>query len=596
MKIAACWIVKDDGELDNLKNSVASVYPFVNSIHITANGEKVDKIKEWCKECGYDYSYLKWNKSFSEQRNFNFSRVPKDADWIWWQDADDVLVGGGEIRKVARMAESNKLDCVYFTYWYSCLFDGKPIYKNLVEVEIKHNRERLLRPGRFVWKKRCHENPIELPGLEIKHGTYFFDQKSQPIAVMHTSAQRIEILADQLKREKRNRELLELDLEDEVKETGKHDPRTILYLMKILKESQEKKDWERCIQYGYEYLDLSGWDMERNHAYMLMGRCEGNLNNWGTALDFFHLALREYSHNLNTYLSIANTYAKIGKYREAYEWLRFTGVFEDDKVSQQVDNYLENKMLAAETGMNIFFSWEGHKDFDKAYRFAKELYELQPTKENGKTLETIKSVGELNESCKNSDKLLQWMIANGYEKDVLGVLQRLPQAIQSQPFGLNYFKTYSKPRFWQADEICYFANFNGPHFEHWDGTSLDKGLGGSETAVIVLAELWVKMGYKVYVYGDPELPITVNGVSYLPWYYFNPKDKFNILIQWRSSFLANQVSSKKFYVDLHDIYSEVEHLDKLDQIDGFFVKSQYHRSLAPNIPDNKFIVISNGVL
>lgn len=596
MKIAGCLIVKDDSELEMLKASVASIFPHVDTIHITANGEKVDEIKKWCQECGYDYSYLKWNKSFSEQRNFNFSRVPKDTDWIWWQDADDILVGGGEIRKVAKMAEANHLDEIYFTYWYSCLFDGKPIYKNLVEVEIQHNRERLLRPGKFIWKKRCHENPVELPGLTIKHGTYFFDKNSQPIAVMHTTAQRIEMAEDQRRRDARNRELLELDLEDELRETGQHDPRTVLYLMKILKESSKREDWDRCIEYGYEYLKLSGWDLERNTAYMLMGRCEGNIENWGTALDFFHLALREYSHNINTYLSIAHTYAKVGKYKEAYDWLTFTSIFENDKVSQQVDNFLENKMLAAETAAQIFYSWEGHKDFKKALRFANELYDLQPTKENKQLVETVKSVGELNEACKNSDLLFRWMIDNGYEKDVLDVLKLLPEAIQTQPFGLNYFKTYSKPRFWQSNEICYFANFNGPHFEHWDGNSLKTGLGGSETAVVMLAEEWARMGYRVYVYGDPALPTTINNVTYFPWYYFNPKDKFNILIQWRASYLANQVSAKKFYVDLHDIYSEVEHLDNLNQIDGFMVKSEYHRSLAPHIPDNKFIIISNGII
>lgn len=59
--------------------------------------------------------------------------------------------------------------------------------------------------------------------------------------------------------------------------------------------------------------------------------------------------------------------------------------------------------------------------------------------------------------------------------------------------------------------------------------------------------------------------------------------------------MSNIVSSKKFYVDLHDVWNEADYLNRLDSIDGFFVKSKYHRSMGPSIPDEKFIVVSNGV-
>ena len=113
--------------------------------------------------------------------------------------------------------------------------------------------------------------------------------------------------------------------------------------------------------------------------------------------------------------------------------------------------------------------------------------------------------------------------------------------------------------------------------------------------MIRLSEEWVKQGYKVAVYGDPEKPCTINGVVYLPWYWFNSQDKFNIFIQWRGWGMCNKIKCKKFMVDLHDIFAGID-VDEsmLPDIDRFMVKSQYHRDLAKNIPDYKFKIISNG--
>jgi len=36
------------------------------------------------------------------------------------------------------------------------------------------------------------------------------------------------------------------------------------------------------------------------------------------------------------------------------------------------------------------------------------------------------------------------------------------------------------------------------------------------------------------------------------------------------------------------------HKKELQFIDRFFVKSKYHRNIAPTIPDNKFLIVSNG--
>jgi hypothetical protein len=124
---------------------------------------------------------------------------------------------------------------------------------------------------------------------------------------------------------------------------------------------------------------------------------------------------------------------------------------------------------------------------------------------------------------------------------------------------------------------------------------LKSGIGGSETAVIRLSEEWAKKGYNVVVYGDPKEPVEINGVTYLPWYYFNKRDRFNIFIQWRATHLAGKIHAKMFLSDMHDVYADVTHKDNIDKLDKFMCKSIYHREFGKDFPVTKVEVISNGI-
>ena len=55
---------------------------------------------------------LKWNDDFSEQRNFNFSQMPKNSDYFFWMDSDDILIGGKYLFEIARIAKEKGKDTV----------------------------------------------------------------------------------------------------------------------------------------------------------------------------------------------------------------------------------------------------------------------------------------------------------------------------------------------------------------------------------------------------------------------------------------------------------------------------------------------------
>lgn len=591
MKIAACWITQGDNELEKLKKSVASVRAYVDSIHITANGKHTTKTEKWCQKEGIDYSFLPWNKDFGQQRNFNFARAPKDTDYIFWLDYDDVLIGGEFLRSTAEIGLNKGLDLVYLEYWYACQFDGAPSPETLVKVQTKQARERLIKPVRIVWKKRIHESPNPIDGIEFKHASSAYHKETNPIVVLHTGAHQGEPMAVQEARMKRNQEILELELADERK-AGQADPRTILYLMKIYAELSDPAILEECYRLGEEYLTLSGWDQERMTCRTLMGRCQEKLGDPYQAVEEYREAVSEYSFIPKPYIHLASALCSVRKYREADHWIRLALSMERDSTTGGVDAILEDELLTAQVLTRLHWEWPENKKVRKAAQFAEKVAELVPHEINIEQARQLKDIADLDVACEHVDHLSRYLVSIGEEKAVLDLLQSLPQAIKSEPFAVNLWKKYSNPRIWGAKEIAYFC---GPGYEKWDATNLTKGIGGSETAVIELAKEWVKLGYKVTIYGDPLQPTVLDNVVYLPHFHFNPKDKFNILILWRSPHWLGKVSAKKIYVDLHDVASPVDYLPRLDQFDKLMVKSQAHQNLLPGVPASKIHIISNGI-
>lgn len=598
MKINACLIVKDDTEIDNLKRCLLSFIDYVDGVYITSTNKPDDQIqklvqdinKEYKEEVAH-YSYFEWKDDFAAARNFNFSQAPQTSDFLFWVDADDIVVHGQNLRYVADQAIKNGQDAILVPYWYGCTFKGEPSLENLVSVDIEQKmRERLLRPGVFHWEGRLHETPI--PNNGVKNNYSLYESKEHPFAIMHGS--NIKSAQDKLPR---NRRILELQLEDERKRKEGADPRTLLYLMKIYAEGiNEEEATKKVIPMGEEYLSKSGWDEERGVCYENMGVASGTLGNWNQAITYFFESIREWPHQPLVYLRLATAYFNLGNYRLAYFWFNKAHELDIKEVKNSMLNVEGMKVMSTELLMRLNFR-EDFKDTQIAYEAAKQLYELRPSEETQGMLQVIADANDLNEACKNTDMLAKYLVSIGEPEAVAKVLDQLPKGITAQPFAQTLRMRFTEPRVWGEDEICYFANFYQNHFEKWSPKSLETGIGGSETAVIELAKRWAKKGFKVTVFGDPgEQQGEHDGVTWLPWYYFNHKDSFNIFIQWRSWFLADKIKSKVFLVDIHDMYAPIDmKASDVHAVDGFLVKSQYHRDLAPQIPDEKFKIINNGI-
>ena len=161
------------------------------------------------------------------------------------------------------------------------------------------------------------------------------------------------------------------------------------------------------------------------------------------------------------------------------------------------------------------------------------------------------------------------------------------------PFIVNYNKPIRQSANWDKSSIVYYCGNSRVRF-----SPTDKSLGGSEQAVVFLSAELVKQGYRVTVYGNV-IPCLHEGVRYLRQEEFNVKDKFNIIILWRRfglEALGPIEFANAVYVDLHDPTDPVALPKDLVQnkIKKIFVKSAYHRSLYPYLPDSQFEIIANG--
>ena len=590
--ISLCMIVSGDKDLLSLTRAINSAKDYVDEVCITTNGAQVGKVKKYCKENKFKYSHLDWTDDFAAQRNYNFSQASEKTDYILWLDSDDILVGAQDLRWLAEKTLQAEKHCVYLPYWYDCTFEGQPSERTLKKINLVQKRERLLRPGYYNWVGRLHETPIANSQAKDRYTLYESKDENNPIiAVMHCSSSHEDKM-------KRNLRIMNKQLEDEIAtRQGGADPRTLLYLLKMYAEKPlgTPKDWLTGIEYGKEYLEKSGWDEERGACLEHMGICYEGLGQNAKAVECYHKAIQEFPYQPMAYLRLSAVKYNQGKYTECRHWLEIaTGIDVDKIKTSGITNVLGMKVMAADIALKLAHNVD--KNIDASVYFARKLYEADPKEKRDELLLMLENKQVANEACKKTVDLVEYYKEANEMGSVRALLENMPNYFKELPVFVGLRHKYIEPKRWGDKSIVYLATFGGKHFEQWDETNLQTGIGGSETAVIQLAQEWAKSGYEVTVYGDPKTIGTRNGVTWLPYYEFNPKDRFNIFIQWRGWSLANKIKANKFYVDLHDIFSPLDLTDEyVSAIDKIFVKSEYHRNLAPDVPNEKFNIISNGL-
>lgn len=560
IKLALAIIVKPtDEEAELLKRVLNYTMPHVDSTFITLTG-KNEKVEEVCKIYGVNLSYYKWDYSFANARNYNFSQVSKDYDYILWMDCDDLFRG---IENLKPIIEKNQ-DCDGFTMNYLYWFDEN---RNPVVVHIK--TQVVKNDGCVSWAGDLHEDFKQNRQLKVKF--------IQGVERLHLSDQ---------KRFDDNKQR-NLEIAEKIVKKIPNDPHSYWNLA----NAQKAVGKGEAIETFDKFLEMSHSEDEKYIALLRMAEIYLSKGDYSRALDTVKYAIGTKPEYPDAYHLKGHIYFEMKDWFNARDSYLLGLKQKPPRYQIIVYNprdydYYPLKALA-KTYFNLNLP-------SLAYNALKLVLKVVP--EDKETLNLVKVIKK--ESTKFNKVLKEVEVIKDIrdENQLREKLDSLPNEIKSHPTicqirNLNFVKKYSSGR-----DIVFYCGMTS---EEWNPEiSKVKGIGGSEEAIINLAKGLSIKGWNVEVYNSCGFEEKVfDGVKYKPFWMWNFRDKQDIVVIWRSPKpLDYNINADKIYIDLHDTVSEQEFTEeRLSKIEKIMVKSKAHRNLFPNIEDDKFMIIPNGV-
>lgn len=572
-----------------LQRVLSTIMPHVDGTFITLNypdKSKITKTLNWCKKQGIHTSYIKWNKDFSAARNFNLKQIPKSYQWFFWCDIDDRIDGAEHLHEVARMAREKDVKSVFMNYIYSSVRDKEG---NIVQRTIEHMRERLLvNEDLYEWVAPIHETLIEKFPTR-KADVDQITGTRELIKVVHLSDHKRN-KASQI----RNIEILE----KYYKEVGKKDPRPRHYLAKAYFDTQEPKNLVKAEKLFHDYLsgpNPSGWAEERAQAWEYLSEIYRIWGKYNSSIKCCLNAIEEAPHFPSSYINLALTYTCKKMWDKALHWIKLSTKVPIPKTTMVINQ----RDLIARSLEVLWHVSINQNNIDEAWAAAKKLSEIFPDSEEIREKYLVGlGLKEQKEATKMFTRLVRYLDAIGEGSKIPLLLRSVPSTIEDNPFVTQIKNRLLPARTWGDDEIAIYC---GPGFSSWSPKKLVKPgesfLGGSEEAVVYLSKELADLGWKVTVYADPgEDRGEVDGVNWLPYYEFNHKDNFNILIGWRNvAFFDAGFKSKKNYLWAHDVLNPQDFTqERLGRLDKIIVLSRAHRQTIPNVPSSKILISTNG--
>src|SRR5665213_649063 len=183
-----------------------------------------------------------------------------------------------------------------------------------------------------------------------------------------------------------------------------------------------------------------------------------------------------------------------------------------------------------------------------------------------------------------------------------------------------HFLPYSQGRHenqgWIVGELIKGQRLLGPTIRIFCGDAVESfnpltlmlgGIGGSETAVIHMADAWNRLGARVGVYrGDESTPNSIgifDGVHYRLAGEWTPELHSDLLVSWRLPhiFAKGRPNAEKTLLWCHDIHFPPEinvKAEWVEHIDVIAVLSEWHKKHIMSVhpfPEEKMFVTRNGI-
>ena len=560
IKLSLALIVKaSDDEAQSLDNLLSSVKGVFNETCITITGEN-KLIEKVAKKYNAKISHFDWCDDFAKARNYNFSQCT--GDWIVWFDADDIVRKSENIRKNIELADRNKVTALSTLYNYSHDTEGN--------VQDSHWKIQMVKAGHYEWRGMIHEDL-----LPVKEGK---DARISDVIRVHTATK-----ADSEASLLRNIKILTKAIKLEPEE-----PRHYFYSARCYLGTEE---WQKVIESVDKYLTLSNWPEERYDAINMAGEAWMRLDKSDKAIETHQKAILELEDAPDAYIYKARNYIHKEEWHNAITNLEIASDRDKDAVNLKKSALYDHDLyvLSAICLMNLGM-------YQQAVNSAKKAYNKRHTEQSQEMLELAEQM-LADENLTNTYRKLGETMLEEPER-LQSLLETIPESIKDDPRILALTFAAYPPKEWSKDSIVWFCSRS---LETWDGNSIKNGgIGGSETAVIELSKRQAAAGKEVTVYNSCDAPAggkMIDGVLYRNYWEYNQEDIFNTIILWRSPNMVDDVKhAKEVIVDMHDVSNDTYFTpERLERIDKVHVKTKYHRNLYPSIPDEKIVVIGNGI-
>lgn len=601
MKVALGMIVRGTAdEAPMLETCLKNITPHVDGVFLDLNAPKGKKVHsdiiKVAKRHQANFVKTVWEGNFVEARNQNFARVPADYDFILWLDVDDTVEHPEKIREVCALMTKN-IDGLYIKYEYAHDEYGNVTVSHWVARVVRNNNS-------YHWKSSFADGKVtvhETLNERRKVGKVMNDE----FWIVHH--------ADEERRDaslERNITLLEGMLRTYSKEAAP-DPRILYYLATHYVDANrlyEAKDlFER-------YLELSGWAEERSQAWVYLGMIYDAMGDTTKARGCYMHGLAENPNDPNPYVELGELEIKDKLFDKAIHWLNMAVEKKLDptaSVQRPMDSTYRAYKLLSQAYANI-----GGKSLQKASKWLREAKKLRPfDPELDEAKEILDKLIETRDLTKATNRILSKLRQEEETNKIVDFTNALPTSMQDNPLVISARNYYREPIVHPKKSIAILCGW-GP-LGNWGPKSLEKGVGGSEEAVIRISRELAKLGYTVTVYGTPGeeagadmfantdrdfAPYNSSSkMTHVPVYKhyweFSRQDTFDIFISWRNPEIFDEpINARKSYLWLHDVMDKEEFIDdRLNNLDRIMFVSQYHRDLYPFIPEEKCFVTGNGI-
>ena len=568
-KPALAMIVKaSDDEAVLLRRCLESAKDHVSGIYLTITGENA-ACEQVAKDFGAVVSHFTWTGDFAAARTYNFSQVPVSEAYILWLDCDDKIVGGENLGEVCTTMETRGVKGAYVQYKYDFDEHGN--------CSVRHIKIRLIRnDDSFSWGTsmgELHEDLI--PKYKCLTAALTAAEPSCYFEVHHlTTDERVKENA------KRN-----LAIARKQAKTYPEDPRALWNLANSLSAVGEQ---EEALKIYAQFLKETGSEAEAYLAHHRMAFIHAGLGHAEEAKDAELRAINIFPWYPDAWIGLGTIYYGLGKWKHAKEFLiqGMSKELDDSMIVMNPRDYDEHpmKLLA-----NCYFNTH---DVRSAQTVLRKLDETFPGRKDTKDL--LRAINKVVADEDIADEFVA-KAKTMSDVDLSIALEGLEPKLRSHPrvciVRNERFRRNSAP----PKEIVYYCGYTE---EEWGRESELKGIGGSEEAVLNLSKRWAKEGFEVHIYnhcGDRE-KVDEHGVTWHPYWTFNPRDVFDTVILWRFPVMSEaRLDARCVLLDLHDVLPEAElTATRVGNLDKILVKSSYHRGLFPQVSEDKFEVIGNG--